>query len=119
MKKAFFLFLTMLLSFSSFAAADFKCAGTEPFWSVKVAKGFLKFSNPATDKTEAYKVLSTTVASGYSEDSAFIVKSLYSRLTVLSGLCGDGMSDILYNYTALFETESGIVYAGCCNKISE
>lgn len=114
MKKIIAIAFLSIFATSAFAKTV-ACSGTEPFWGVKVKNSKIYFSNPAIDGTEVLSVLSTTQAAGFSDDFAFVVKSRYARLTVIAGACSDGMSDNTYSHNALFETDSGITFAGCCN----
>lgn len=113
MKKLFVLFALTTFSLTSFAG-DMKCGGTEPFWDASVSKGILKFNEPTLSAPVSLKVLSVTDAAGYTPGNIQIVKTKFSRLSIVMGQCNDGMSDQVYSHHAIFEKD-GVVFGGCCN----
>ncbi len=115
MKKTLIFALLGMLTSTSFAAQTIQCSGTEPFWGLKVTESQMRFSNPVIDGEQVLTIVSRAQAAGYTEDVAFVIKSRYARLTAIAGTCSDGMSDFEYSHHALFETDEGITFGGCCN----
>lgn len=113
MKKIILAVSVLMISASTFASS-LNCTGTEPFWSVSIKNGILKYNDPVLEKPMSLKVLSTQNAAGFSEGTVMIIKTKFTRLSAISGACSDGMSDDTYSHHAIFET-NGVVLAGCCN----
>lgn len=112
--KTFFAVLTMtMLSLPSFAA-EINCIGTEPFWSVAVKNGILKYNDPIQEKAVGLKVLSIKNAEGFSPKNIQVIKTKFTRLSLVRGECSDGMSDDIYSHHAIYEKED-VVLGGCCN----
>jgi hypothetical protein len=61
----------------------------------------------------ALKILNRNEAFGYAPGHTFIIKTRYSRMTVIGGTCNDGMSDEEYTYNVAFEHD-GKLFGGCC-----
>ena len=112
--KSAFLALALTLASLSTHAATYNCVGTEPFWNLKVTDKTMTYSNPALESTMTLKVTSVADAVGFTPGFARIIRSKYTRLTLISGACNDGMSDDTFTHHAMFESAEGI-FAGCCN----
>ncbi len=123
MKKAVALALFSL--FSTLATASeipaLRCLGTVPFWGVKTqVNGTLTYADPITMGVTRYLNAELLNAAGTSGDFAFQIKAVDStnkslKLNVIKTVCNDGMSDEVYTYSVLVETEIGMLF-GCCNK---
>ena len=120
--------LCAIIFFSSFstllAASDLpalKCGGTEPFWGVKTQiNGDMTFADPATMEVIPYSNTELINADGTSGDFAFQIKGVDAdnkslKLNIFKSACNDGMSDTVFDYTAMVDLEDGILF-GCCNK---
>ena len=112
MKSLFTVLVLGLLSVPSFAA-NIECAGTEPFWSISVKGKFVWFNSPELKEPMALKILNRTEAFGYAPGHTFLIKTRYSRMTVIGGTCNDGMSDEDYTHNVAFEHD-GKLLGGCC-----
>ena len=113
MKKLLVCLAVSMISLSTFAAS-INCGGTEPFWNASVKKDVLTFSSPELVKSITLKVLSTQQAAGYSNNNIMVIKTKYTRLSVIAGECSDGMSENSFSHHAIFE-KNGVVFGGCCN----
>ena len=113
MKKAILAITAMALSIPAFAA-NLECGGTEPFWNASVKKGIMTVSDPSLETSAKLRVLSINQAAGFSADNIMVVKTKFSRLTVVAGNCSDGMSEETYSHHAVLERD-GIVLGGCFN----
>jgi uncharacterized membrane protein len=114
MKHFLFASLVSVFSMSSSFAATLNCGGTEPFWGLKVTDKIMTFSSPELEKPIALKVISRKEAAGFTAGFAFVVKSKFANLSVITGECSDGMSDEVHSHHAIFEN-GGTVFAGCCD----
>jgi uncharacterized membrane protein len=112
MKTLFAVVFLSLFSVSSFAST-IECAGTEPFWSLSVKGKFVWFNSPELTQPMALKILNRNEAFGYAPGHTFIIKTRYSRMTVIGGTCNDGMSDEEYTHNVAFEHD-GKLLGGCC-----
>jgi uncharacterized membrane protein len=77
----------------------FQALGTEPFWSVFVEPGRLRYTTPENIKGTDFPAKRSVegnaqVWTGTFEGSKF-------TLRIAPGTCSDGMSDTVYAYTAL------------------
>ena len=78
---------------------SFQALGTEPFWSVYVEPGRLRYTTPENQEGTTFTASRAVdgeaqIWTGTFEGSAFTLK-------ITPGTCGDGMSDTVYPYTAL------------------
>jgi len=113
MKKVMLIISLMILSIPAFAV-NLECGGTEPFWGATVKDGLITYLDPNMDKSIKLKVTSVDQAAGYSINNIIVIKTKFTRMTVVQGDCSDGMSDETYSHNAVFEKD-GIVLGGCCN----
>lgn len=113
MKKVFLALTAMVLSIPAFAI-NLDCSGTEPFWNASVKNNIMTVSDPTLDTSAKLRVLSVNQAAGFTANNIMVVKTKYSRLTVVAGDCNDGMSEETYSHHAVLERD-GIVFGGCCN----
>lgn len=113
MKKLLLVLTLSVFSLSSFAA-DINCGGTEPFWSASVKNGILKYNDPTVDKAVSLKVIEVKDAAGYTPGNIQVIKTKFTRLSLVLGQCNDGMSDEVYSHHAIYEKD-GVVFGGCCN----
>jgi uncharacterized membrane protein len=91
----------------------FQALGTEPFWSLDVTPGKLRYSSPENLK-------GTTISSSETKDGASVrytgtLEGKAVALTIEPGTCSDGMSDTVYPYKASFtwgdQTQQGCARA--------
>ena len=77
----------------------FQALGTEPFWSVEVLPGKLRYSSPEQPEGIAFAATATGLGSVYSYTGTMAGAKV--RLIITPGRCSDGMSDRTYAYTAV------------------
>jgi uncharacterized membrane protein len=96
------------------AATRFKALGTEPFWSIEVGSGLLRYSSPENLKGTGFAAIEAPLGKGWR--FAGTLESKPVVLVIEPGECSDGMSDTVYAYTARFswgtQTERG-----CAKKL--
>ncbi|WEK45694.1 MAG: hypothetical protein P0Y56_11715 [Candidatus Andeanibacterium colombiense] len=83
----------------SFLPAEFHASGTEPFWSVTVAKGQLTYITPETQQAGGVTV---PVVRANGAANALLTASIDGQplqLLITPGPCSDGMSDKTYPWT--------------------
>lgn len=115
MKKLILLTLAFV-SINAFAAPnDYKCLGTEPFFSVSIKGKTLSFND--TVKTSKLTVDAPLNAAGMSEGVVTVFKNKKAdiNVSIVSGSCSDGMSDETYDYHMVFTKGSTVLY-GCCTQ---
>ncbi len=91
----------------------FVALGTEPFWSVEVSPGQLRYSTPED-------IPGAIFAAQRSDDAAAItytgtLDGKAASLRIAAGECSDGMSDTVYAYRARF-TLADLELSGCARK---
>lgn len=99
-----------------------QCAGTEPFWGLRLTAGRARMSRPG----QADSVLQAGARRGASGDPRVFVQSLTGKVpgpgqaVVIrrAAGCSDGMSDLAYPFEAIVTTPSGEVLSGCCRRTS-
>lgn len=99
-----------------------QCAGTEPFWGLRLTAGMARMSRPG----QADSVLRAGARRGASGDPRVFVQSLTGKVpgpgqaVVIrrAAGCSDGMSDLAYPFEAIVTTPSGEVLSGCCRRTS-
>jgi len=97
-----------------------QCAGTEPFWGLRLTAGSARMSRPG----QADSLLRAGVRQSASGDPRVFVQSLTGmgrtsgQVVVIRRLegCSDGMSDLSSPYETVLTTPSGEVLAGCCRR---
>ncbi len=87
--------------------------GTEPFWSVEVSTGRLRYSTPE-DIPGAIFAAQRSVGTGGITYTGML-KGAAASLSISDGECSDGMSDTVYAYRAAF-TLAGKILNGCARK---
>ncbi|SMX33775.1 COG3650 family protein [Maliponia aquimaris] len=98
---------------------QFKCFGTEPFWSATVIQGdTLTFTRP-DDDDKAFTVGQLATASSREHPHALLGSKLGENITlvVTQELCSDGMTDYTFGFSGAaviggYDTQ---VYSGCCS----
>lgn len=88
----------------------FQALGTEPFWSVEVLPGQLRYMAPEQLDGITFAATATSLGSGYRY--AGTMAGAKVTLTIAPGQCSDGMSDQVYAYTAAL-TIADQAMAGC------
>lgn len=99
--------------------AGLMCAGTEPFWSLRLSGAGAVFSSPEATVPDLSLLQSTPAAGspGYPLWMSFSGASVDGLMVVRDLECSDGMSDRSYGWTAdlaLFSETGGLVHTGCC-----
>lgn len=90
--------------------AHFQALGTEPFWSLEVLDGQLRYSSPDNPDGTTFPAVGRKAGDAYTYSGMMEGKSVL--LSILEGTCSDGMSDTTYPYTATF-TLDGKTERGC------
>ncbi len=95
------------------AEERFVALGTEPFWSVEVSPGQLRYSTPEDIPGEIFDALRSEDGAGI----AYIgtLKGQKAALRIAAGECSDGMSDTVYAYRATF-TLAAQELRGCARE---
>ena len=76
----------------------FQALGTEPFWSVEVLPGQLRYSSP--EQLDGITIAATSTSFGGGSRYTGTMDGAKVTLTIAPGKCSDGMSDQVYAYTA-------------------
>ena len=76
----------------------FQAIGTEPFWSVEVLSGQLRYSSP--EQLDGITFAATSTSFGGGSRYTGTMDGAKVTLTIAPGKCSDGMSDQVYAYTA-------------------
>jgi len=109
------------LAFSAEAKTNFKCHGTEPYWSLDIKDKAVSLSEMGQQKIALDRACSTN-AEGMSKDFMRIYRSHIGKdnkcVVILikdnpEG-CTDGMSDKVYGHDAIVILPSKI-FVGCCS----
>jgi uncharacterized membrane protein len=98
---------------------QFKCFGTEPFWSATVIQGDkMSFSRPDDDE-KAFTIGQLTTAVSRDNPHALLGSKLGENVTLIMSreICTDGMSDYRFGFSGSvvisgYDTQ---VYSGCCS----
>ena len=88
----------------------FVALGTEPFWSVEVSPGQLRYSTPEDIPGAIFAAQRRAEAAGITYTGT--LKGQSAALRIAAGQCSDGMSDTVYAYRATF-TLAGQALRGC------
>ena len=94
----------------------FVARGTEPFWALEQTATGARFSEPSmTATTETwYTSVETIVGTTISIVGTPVTTGPTLSATLTSGACSDGMSDVVYTYTAIITLGTGTL-SGCAN----
>jgi len=87
----------------------FHALGTEPFWSVKVSPGQLRYSSPETPEVS---FVSSEAKDGKGVRYSGTMNGKSLSLMIVPGKCSDGMSDTVYEWQAEL-TIAGQTEQGC------
>lgn len=98
---------------------QFKCFGTEPFWSATVVQGDnLTFTRP-NDDDKVFTVGQLTTSEGRESPHALLGSKLGENVTLVMTheICTDGMSDYRFGFSGAvviggYNTQ---VFGGCCS----
>lgn len=90
--------------------AHFQALGTEPFWSVEVLDGQLRYSSPDNPDGTSFAAVGRKAGDAYTYSGTMDGKAV--MLFILEGTCSDGMSDTVYPYAATL-TVDGKTERGC------
>ncbi len=94
-------------------AENFTALGNEPFWSVEVSPGQLRYSTPDNIPGDSFAAQQKQDAGGITFSGTLAGQP--AALTITVGQCSDGMSDTVYAYRAAF-TVAGKALNGCARK---
>lgn len=97
-----------------------QCAGTEPFWGLRLTAGRARMSRPG----QADSLLQAGARRGASGDPRVFVQRLAAQGRTSGQVvvirrpegCSDGMSDLSSPYETVLTMPSGEVLAGCCRR---
>lgn len=115
MKKQLFAILLAAFATNSFAASNWQCVGTEPFWGATILDTKIVFASPELERPDSSSIVSRQTAAGVGPDFAFVIKTKNLSATVVSGACTDGMSDTEYTHHIVIDRGNTRVLYGCCN----
>lgn len=90
----------------------FQALGTEPFWSVEVLPGQLRYMSPEQLDGITFAATATATSFGGGYRYAGTMAGAKVTLTIAPGQCSDGMSDQVYGYTAAL-TIADQAMSGC------
>lgn len=105
-------------------AADLKCIGTEPFWSLALSRGAFGYHDSAdyldmegTARTFTLErpyndAKGTLSVSGHNDADESAVHLTLER----TGQCSDGMSDIVFEYALEIVQQGHPSLRGCCSQ---
>ncbi|WP_417205604.1 COG3650 family protein [Antarctobacter sp.] len=100
------------------AGYQYKCFGTEPFWSATVVGENLTFTRP-DDDDKAFKVGELVTAISRDAPHALLGSKLGENVALVLNhtQCSDGMSDYVFGFSGSvviggYDTQ---VYTGCCS----
>ena len=91
------------------AEKHFQALGTEPFWSIDVLSGQLRYSSPEVEPTT---FASTEMKVGKGARYTGTMNGQAISLLIAPGKCSDGMSDTVYQWKAAL-TIAGKTEHGC------
>ena len=91
----------------------FQALGTEPFWSVTVLPGKLRYATP--DKPDGTDFAATYALAGAVHRFTGTLQGKPAVLNIGPGTCSDGMSDTVYAFTASFAWD-GRTERGCARR---
>lgn len=91
----------------------FQALGTEPFWAVEVLPGQLRYSDPENIAGSSFAASETREGTGLRYSG--MLNGQPVSLHVQPGTCSDGMSDTVYQWTAVL-TKEGHSLQGCARK---
>ena len=91
----------------------YQALGTEPFWSVEITPGKLRYSTPDNPDGIAFPASESALGTGTRYSGMMDGKAL--SVTIKPGQCSDGMSDTAYPYKALLTIE-GRTEQGCARE---
>ena len=81
----------------------YQALGTEPFWSIEVMPGKLRYTTPENLDGTAFPA--TESAQGNASRYAGLMDGKAVTLLIEPGQCSDGMSDTVYPYKAVLTIE--------------
>ncbi|HCF24667.1 MAG TPA: hypothetical protein DER67_03885 [Novosphingobium sp.] len=91
----------------------YQALGTEPFWSVEIAPGKLRYSTPDNPDGIVFPASESAQGTGTRYSGMMDGKAL--SVTIEPGPCSDGMSDTAYPYKAVLTIE-GRTEQGCARE---
>lgn len=94
-------------------SGNFIALGTEPFWSVEVLPGKLRYSTP--DDIAGVTFAASHHSTPRGQVHAGTLKGAPFRLSIEPGQCSDGMSDTVYAWKARV-THGALVLQGCARR---
>lgn len=97
---------------------NFRCMGTEPFWSIVIKDGTIQFLTPDNADGEEWKFTPPVVTPDKWVYTTMDAKSRNVTITITKGKCSDGMSDMEFGYRAAIKLGT-INLNGCARDLSE
>jgi uncharacterized membrane protein len=103
------------------AAKQHVCHGTEPFWTIKIADAGITLSSPFDEDLEM-PGSSAIAPVGMNPEFAMVFQTQNPKtgapvaISLVQGLCNDGMSETEYAYSALIE-QGDTLLVGCCDEL--
>lgn len=97
---------------------NFRCIGTEPFWSIVIKNGSILFLTPDNADGEEWKFTPPEVSPGKWVYTTTDAKNRAVTITITEGKCSDGMSEMEFAYRAAVKLGT-INLNGCARDLSE
>lgn len=97
---------------------NFRCMGTEPFWSIVIKDGSIVFLTPDNPDGEAWKFTPPVVSAEKWVYTTMDSKKRNVTITITKGTCSDGMSEMEFGYRATIKLGT-INLNGCARDLSE
>jgi uncharacterized membrane protein len=103
-----------------------RCIGTEPFWSLEIAKGEASFTTPEGERW-LWTAQPWRNAAGHQPGQRFVIQldtlgqeaSGWAAVSRPQQSCSDGMSNLEYPYDLIIATPTKRVLGGCCARSPE
>jgi len=97
---------------------NFRCMGTEPFWSIVIKDGSILFLTPDNPDGEQWKFTPPVVSPDKWVYTTMDAKNRNVTITITRGKCSDGMSEMEFGYRAAIKLGT-INLNGCARDYSD
>jgi uncharacterized membrane protein len=97
---------------------NFRCMGTEPFWSIVIRDGSIQFLTPDNPDGEQWKFTPPVVSAEKWVYTTMDAKNRNVTITITKGKCSDGMSETEFSYRSAVKLGT-INLNGCARDLNE
>lgn len=97
---------------------NFRCMGTEPFWSVVIRDGSILFLTPDNPDGEEWKFTPPVVSPDKWVYTTMDAQKRNVTITITKGTCSDGMSEMEFGYRSAIKLGT-INLNGCARDLSQ